>query len=102
MLTAVRGFVAHAVAAGQAPGELVGLIYELADERDLPAQARGEEHRMAWRLRARHRLHEPESVVDRAGDAEIVALVQACRSARDRLIVLLMAPAGCAAASRGG
>ncbi|WP_457920744.1 tyrosine-type recombinase/integrase [Mycolicibacterium novocastrense] len=45
-------------------------------------------------MRARHRLHEPETVVDRAGDEEIVALLAACRSARDRLIVLLMARAG--------
>ena len=94
VLTAVRGFVAHAVTSGQAPGELMALIYELADERDLPAQARGEEHRMAWRMRARHRLHEPEATVDRASDEEIVALLRACRSARDRLIVLLMARAG--------
>ena len=28
---------------------------------------------MAWRMRARHRLHEPETVVDRADDEEIVA-----------------------------
>ena len=49
---------------------------------------------MAWRMRARHRLREPETAVDRAGDAEIVALLRACRSARDRLIVLLMARAG--------
>ena len=76
VLTAVRGFVAHAVTSGQAPSELLGLIYELADESDLPAQARGEEHRMAWRMRARHRLHAPEATVDRASDAEIVALVR--------------------------
>lgn len=94
VLTAVRGFVAHAVAAGQAPGELMSLLYELADDRDVPARARGEDQRLAWRLRARHRLHEPETVVERAGDVEIVALLQACRSARDRLIVLLMARAG--------
>ena len=94
VLTAVRGFVAHAVTSGHAPGELIGLIYELADERDLPGQARGEGARMAWRMRARHRLHEPEATVDRASDAEIVALLRACRSARDRLIVLLMARAG--------
>ena len=49
---------------------------------------------MAWRMRARHRLHEPEATVDRASDEEIVALLRACRSARDRLIVLLMARAG--------
>jgi len=45
-------------------------------------------------MRARHRLHEPERPVDRAGDADIVAVLRACRSARDRLIVLLMARAG--------
>ena len=49
---------------------------------------------MAWRLRARHRLREPETAVDRASDGEIVALLRGCRSARDRLIVLLMARAG--------
>lgn len=94
VLTAVRGLVTHAVAGGRAPSGLMPLIYELADDRDLPEQARGEEGRMAWRMRARHRLHEPETTVDRAGDEEIVALLRACRSARDRLVVLLMARAG--------
>jgi integrase/recombinase XerD len=94
VLTAVRGMVVHAVAAGQAPAGLVPLLYEVADDRDLPDAARGEDGRMAWRMRARHRLREPETPVDRASDAEIVALVRACHSARDRLIVLLMARAG--------
>jgi integrase/recombinase XerD len=94
VLTAVRGMVVHAVAAGQASGHLVPLLYEVASDRDLPEQARDEEGRMEWRLRARHRLHEPETPADRASDAEIVALLTACRSARDRLIVLLMARAG--------
>ncbi len=94
VLTAVRGMVVHAVAAGQAPAGLVSVLYEVADDRDLPAAARGEEGRMAWRMRVRHRLREPETTVDRASDAEIVALIRACRSARDRLIVLLMARAG--------
>ena len=90
----MRGLIAHAVTTGAAPGELLPLIYELADDRDLPAEARGEDARMAWRMRARHRLHEPETVIDRADDEEIVGLLQGCRSARDRLIVLLMARAG--------
>ena len=94
VLAAVRGLVCHAVAAGQAPPYLVPLLYEVADDRDLPGQARGEDGRMAWRLRARHRLREEERPVDRAGDEEIVALLGACRSARDRLVVLLMARAG--------
>jgi len=94
VLTAVRGMVVHAVAAGQAPGHLVTLLYEVADDRDLPEAGRGEDGRMGWRMRARHRLHEPETAVDRASDEQIVALLRACLSARDRLIVLLMARAG--------
>lgn len=94
VLAAVRGMVVHAVAAGQAPGHLVAVLYEVADDRDLPDAARGGEGRMAWRMRARHRLHEPDEPVDRATDAQIVAILSGCRSARDRLIVLLMARAG--------
>jgi integrase/recombinase XerD len=94
VLTAVRQMVVHAVAAGEAPGHLAALLYEVADDRDLPEAARGEDGRMGWRMRARHRLHEPETPVDRASDAEIVALLTACLSARDRLTVLVMARAG--------
>src|SRR5450631_4394477 len=92
VLTAVRSMVVHAVAAGQADGQLVALLYEVADDRDLPEAAR--ETGMSWRMRARHRVHEPERPVDRASDGDIVALLGACRSARDRLIVLLMARVG--------
>jgi integrase len=94
VLTAVRGFVVHTVTSGGAPGGLLQLVYELADDRDLPVRGRGEDSRMAWRMRARHRLHEPQPAVDRASDEEIVALLAGCRSARDRLMVLLMARAG--------
>jgi integrase/recombinase XerD len=94
VLSAVRGMVVHAVACGQAPAGLVPLIYEVADDRDLPEVARSENGRMGWRMRSRHRLREPETTVDRASDEQIVALLGVCRSARDRLIVLLMARAG--------
>lgn len=94
VLTAVRGFLAFAVARDEAPSWILGQIYELADSRDLPLEAQAEDARLAYRLRAQHRLHEPETVVDRAADVEIVAMFRACRSARDRLIVLLMARAG--------
>ena len=56
----------NAVAAGQASGHLVPLLYEVAGNRDLPEQARDADGRMDWRLRARHRLHEAEAPVDRA------------------------------------
>ena len=61
VLTAVRGMVVHAVATGHGAAGLVSMLYEVADDRDLPAQARGEDGRMAWRMRARHRLREPET-----------------------------------------
>jgi integrase/recombinase XerD len=94
VLVAVRGFLAFAVASDQVPAWVLGQLYELADTRDLPIEALGENTKLTYRLRAQHRLHEPETPVDRATDEEIVALVCACRSARDRLIVLLMARAG--------
>jgi hypothetical protein len=50
VLAAVRGFVTHAVSAGQAG--LLAMVYELTDERDLPEQARGEDARMG--------VHEPD------------------------------------------
>ncbi len=94
VLTAVRGMIVHAVTEGTAPGRLVRLLFEVADDADLPAAARGEDGSPGWRVRARHRLHEPQRPVDRAADADIVALLGGCCSARDRLIVLLMARAG--------
>jgi site-specific recombinase XerD len=95
VLAAVRGFLSHAITAGQAPAEVLELLYELADDRSLPTAARGEWTGLSYRLRARHRLVEPERPVDRAADEEIVDLLRSCRSCRDRLlIVLLMARAG--------
>jgi integrase/recombinase XerD len=100
VLTAVRAFITHAVTTGQAPQALLPLIYELAGDRDLPVEARGEDCLMSWRMRAWHRLSEPETRVDRASDEEIVVLLGGCRSARDRLMVLLMARAGLFSAGR--
>ena len=71
-LTAVRGFVAHAVTSGQTPVDLMPVVCEPADDRSLPETARREDSRMGWRLRARNRLHEPESAVNRASDEDIV------------------------------
>jgi site-specific recombinase XerD len=94
VLAAVRGMIVHAVTEGTAPGHLMRLLFEVADDADLPAAARGEDGSTGWRVRARHRLREPERPVDRAADADIVAVLRGCCSARDRLIVLLMARAG--------
>ncbi|MCX4094554.1 tyrosine-type recombinase/integrase [Nocardia sp. alder85J] len=94
ILTAVRGFLVFAVVAKEAESWVMEQLYEVADIRDLPLVAQGESSALRQRLRARHHVHEPETVVDRATDAEIVAMFRVCRSARDRLIVLLLARSG--------
>jgi integrase/recombinase XerD len=94
VLTAVRGMTLHAVAEGTGPGRLVPVLYEVADDRDLPGEARAGDGRMSWRIRVRHRACEVDAPVSRAAETDIAALVAACGSARDRLIVLLLARAG--------
>jgi integrase len=94
VLAAVRAMTVHAVAEGAAPGRLVQVLYEVADDRDLPEVMRAGDGGTSWRLRVRHRLREPDTPVQRAADTDIVALLRGCCSARDRLIVLLMARAG--------
>jgi len=94
VLAGVRGFLAFAVDRGDAPTAVLGQLYELTDSRDLPAEARGEDG--AWRLRmkARHRVPTVRQRPGRASDKDVLALLRACRSARDRLLVLLLARAG--------
>ena len=93
VLAGVREFLAFAVDHGHAPTTVLGHLYELADSRDLPAEARGEDG--AWRLRLKpaigYRWHGngPTAPVTRCR-----RLLRACRSARDRLLVLLLARAG--------
>jgi integrase/recombinase XerD len=94
VLVAVRAFLTFAVAAKDVPPHVLGQIYDLADSRDLPVEAQSEDGGLFYRMRARHRLSEPETAVNRASDEEIVALLAACRSARDRLVVLLLSRVG--------
>ncbi|MFF5960834.1 tyrosine-type recombinase/integrase [Streptomyces luteogriseus] len=94
VLAAVRGLLSYAVSVGAAPRSVLGQLYELADSRDLPEEAKGEETGLYYRLRARHRLQEPQAEVDRASDEELVGMFLACRSARDRLVVLLHSRVG--------
>ncbi|MEE1806913.1 hypothetical protein [Streptomyces sp. BE133] len=94
VLAGVREFLKYQVAVGNAPTALLSMLYEVADDRDLPAELRGETNGLRYYAKARHRAAVPDEPVDRASDAEVLALLRACRSARDRLIVLLMARAG--------
>ncbi|MGV9879216.1 tyrosine-type recombinase/integrase [Streptomyces sp. NPDC003006] len=94
VLTGVRMFLLHAIANEEAPAWVLEQIYEPGDSRDLPQEAKGESGGMQVRLRARHRLQEPETDIDRASDEEVVAMFLACRSARDRLTLLLLSRVG--------
>nr|WP_221383325.1 tyrosine-type recombinase/integrase [Actinoplanes polyasparticus] len=94
VLVAVRAFLAFAVARKEAPPHVLGQLYELADSADLPREAQLEDGGLHYRLRPRHRMRVPDTDIDRASDEELVALIGACRSARDRLIVLLLSRVG--------
>ncbi len=94
VLAGVREFLAFAADRGHAPRAVLGQLYELADSRDLPAEARGEDG--AWRLRmkARHRVPVTRQRPERASDGDVLGLLRVCRSARDRLLVLMLSRAG--------
>jgi site-specific recombinase XerD len=94
VLVAMRGFLMFAVNCGEAPQWVTSQLFEVADTRSLPLEAQGEGTGLSYRMRARHQVKEPDTAVDRASDEEIVALLGACLSARDRLIVLLLSRAG--------
>ena len=70
-------------------------LYQVADQWGSPRTvAWGESTGLRYYAKARQRLDEPVHPLDRATDAKVLGLLRACRSARDRLIVLLMARAG--------
>jgi integrase/recombinase XerD len=102
VLVATRGFLVFAVNGGEAPQWVVSQLFEVADVRDLPLWAQGESTVLRYRARARHQLREPDTSVDRASDEEIVGLLAACLSARDRLIVLLLSGWDCGVARLPG
>lgn len=94
VLVAVREFLKHAVASGDAPSRVLSMLYEVGDDRWLPAELRGERTGLRYIARPRHRLSAPERQVARASDADALALLQACRSARDRFLVVLLGRTG--------
>ena len=94
ILAAVRGFLRHSVAVGNAPAEVSAMLFEVSDDRHLPVDARGENPSLNYVARPRHCLSEPEIQVDRATDEEVLGLLAACRTARDRFIVIAMSRAG--------
>jgi integrase/recombinase XerD len=94
VLVAVREFLKHAVASGDAPPSALSMLYEIGDDRWLPDELRGGRTGLRYIARSRHRLSVPERQADLATDADARALLRACRSARDRFIVVLLGRTG--------
>lgn len=91
VLAAVREFYKHAVADGTVDASVLGRLYEVGDDRHLPAELRPEGSGLRYRARPRHvqRLPRPTPpVAVRPEEAE--AVLRACRCWRDRLLIVLL------------
>jgi len=94
ILTVVREFLRYGVEVGTVPARVLSRLYTISDDRHLPAEVRGDRSQLRYLARPRHRLREPDAPVDNATDEEVLALLGAGRSARDRLIIVCLARAG--------
>src|SRR5262249_474070 len=94
ILAAVRGLLAFGVAEGHVSPEALAQLYLLGHDRGMPAKLRREAGRWGVQVKVRHGLVEPQTPVDRATDDEVLALLRACSTARDRFPTLLMVRAG--------
>lgn len=91
VVTVVRELCKHAVSCGWTDASLLGVLYAAGDDRWLPEEVRGENVTPRGIARARHRLPQAERPVGRATNIEVLALLRACHSARDRFIVVALA-----------
>ncbi len=91
VLAVVREFFKHAVAAGALDGEVLAALYEIADDRHLPAELRDDTGGLRYRARPRHRLRESRAArPDAASPEEWEALLTAASSWRDRFLLVLL------------
>lgn len=91
VLAVVREFFKHAVAARVVDGDVLSALYEVADDRHLPAELRGDAGGLRYRARPRHRLRESRSDrPDAASAEEWEALLVAASSWRDRFLLVLL------------
>jgi len=91
LLAAVREFYKHAVADGVLDASVLVSLFEVGDDRNLPAELRPEATGLRYRARPRHvqrsrRAGRPVPV--RREEAE--ALLRACRCWRDRFLLVLL------------
>ncbi|MGH9170849.1 MAG: tyrosine-type recombinase/integrase [Acidimicrobiales bacterium] len=91
VLAAVRELAKHAVATGTLDGSILALLYEVADDRHLPADLRPEGAGLRYVARPRHRQRERGNARPAAvRQEEAEALLRVARSWRDRFLVVLL------------
>lgn len=91
VLAAVRELAKHAVATGELDASVLTVLYEVGDDRHLPAELRAEGSGLRYVARPRHRQRERRQgrpMAVRQEEAE--ALLRAARTWRDRFIVVLL------------
>ena len=91
VLAVVREFFKHAVADGAVDGSVLAALYEVADDRFLPAELRPEGRGLRYRARPRHRLRAAQAArPEAATQAEWEALLEAAACWRDRFVLVLL------------
>lgn len=91
VLSVVREFYKHAVAHGQVNANVIAALYEVGDDRFLPAELRSEDGALRYRVRPRHQLRagpSRQALVCELSEWE--ALLRAAGCWRDRFLLVLL------------
>lgn len=91
ILSVVREFYKHAVAHRRVNANVIAALYEVGDDRFLPAELRSEDGALRYRVRPRHQLRAGRTRVVRACELEEwEALLRAAGCWRDRFLLVLL------------
>jgi integrase/recombinase XerD len=91
VLAAVREFYCHALACGGVDAAVLGLLFEVSDDRYLPAELKGEGSGLRYRARPRHVQRVRRRVYPvRVRQDEVESLLRCARSWRDRFLLVLL------------
>jgi integrase/recombinase XerD len=91
VLAVVRQFVKHQVAHGRLDARVLAALYEVGDDRYLPAELRAEDGGLRYRVRPRHKLRAERPGRERAAtQEEWEALLLAASCWRDRFLLVLL------------
>jgi integrase/recombinase XerD len=91
VLSVVREFYKHAVAHGRVSASVIAALYEVGDDRFLPAELRAEDGALRYRVKPRHQLRAGASGQVRACElSEWEALLRAAGCWRDRFLLVLL------------